>query len=248
MANQLCLLFIVPIMSVISLSGIKAQPLFDQEIPILAKPYSKSAFIEVMDHKKPDILLQEEAEPKSLSDFGDFLRDTENAYAGIWAFRIAYIRQKDQLIINPVTWWKNLTHFQNHEHPGSITWNDGDAFVTNWVKHPVFGASVYLYYRARGYNRSASAVGAFVQSTLFEYAVEGIDRPPSLHDLVVTPAAGIPLGIVLEETSNWLENRQNGFLRAVSYVINPSKIFFRGDNKVNLGPIRSQYITIGFNW
>lgn len=163
-------------------------------------------------------------------------------------FRVAYIRQKDQLIIDPVTWWKNITHFQNHEHRGSITWNDGDMFITNWIKHPVFGASVYLYYRARGYDRPASAIGAFLQSTLFEYTVEGIDRPPSLHDLVVTPAAGIPLGIVLEEASNWLENRQNGFLRAASYIINPSKIFFRGDNRVNLGPIRSQYIAIGFDW
>ncbi|MER3447966.1 MAG: hypothetical protein C4291_14550 [Candidatus Dadabacteria bacterium] len=247
MANQLCLLFVALIISVISLSSIRAESLLmlSQQIPILAKPYNKSAFIDVRDDKKPNILFQKKTEPKSLSDFGAFLRDTENAYAGIWAFRVAYIRQKDQLIIDPVKWWKNITHFQNHERRGSITWNDGDAFITNWVKHPVFGASVYLYYRARGYNRSASAFGAFLQSTLFEYAVEGIDRPPSLHDLVVTPAAGIPLGIILEGASNWLENRQSGFLRAASYIINPSKIFFRGDNKVNLGPIRSQYIT---NW
>ncbi len=195
----------------IFLSGLKAESRFNEEIPIPSKPHDESSVIDVRDYRRPDILLQKETRPKSLSDFGEFLRDTENAYAGIWTFCAIYIRQKDQLITDPITWWKNITHFQNNEHRDSITWNDGDAFITNWVKHPAFGPSVYLYYRVRGYDRLASALGGFLQSALFEYAVEGINRPPSLHDLVVTPEAGIPLEIVLEKTSNWLENRDNVF-------------------------------------
>jgi hypothetical protein len=36
---------------------------------------------------------------------------------------------------------------------------------------------------------TASALGTFLQSALFEYAVEDANHPPSLHDLVATPVA-----------------------------------------------------------
>jgi hypothetical protein len=232
-----------------SSSIIKAEQPFSNDIPFLAKPHNESAMIDTRKDRKPDISFQKEVRSKSLADFGDFLRDTQNAYAGIWVFRAIYVKQKEeQLIIDPRRWWKNISHFQNKGHRGAIAWDDGDGFATNWVKHPGFGASVYLYYRALGYNRPTSAFGAFIQSTLFEYTIEGIMRPPSFQDLIVTPCAGVPLGIILEETSNWLDNRENGFLRAMSYLINPTKIFIKGNNNVNLSPLMSQYVSIGFNW
>ncbi|MCI0455006.1 MAG: DUF3943 domain-containing protein [Candidatus Dadabacteria bacterium] len=230
-------------------NAIKAEPPFSYDIPILAKPYDESAFIDITEDRKPDILLKKEAQSKSIADFEDFLRDTQNAYAGIWVFRAIYVRQKDeQLIIDPRRWWKNISHFQNKGRRGAIAWNDGDSFMTNWIKHPGFGASVYLYYRALGYDRPTSTLGTFIQTTLFEYTIEGIMRPPSFQDLVVTPGAGVPLGIILEETSDWLENRESGFLRAMSYIINPTKIFIKGRNNVNLAPLTSQYVSIGFDW
>jgi len=43
-----------------------------------------------------------------------------------------------------------------------------------------------------------SALGAAVQSTLFEYTVEGTVERPSLQDLISTPVVGTALGIVLD--------------------------------------------------
>jgi hypothetical protein len=83
MASRLCLLFITLTIDAISIISVRAESLLGQEIPILAKPYDKSAFIDVRDDKRSDIILKKESKPKSLSDFGDFLCDTENAYAGI---------------------------------------------------------------------------------------------------------------------------------------------------------------------
>jgi hypothetical protein len=51
MANQSPLLFEALIISVIPLNGIKAESLLNQEIPILGKPYDKSAFIDIRDDK-----------------------------------------------------------------------------------------------------------------------------------------------------------------------------------------------------
>lgn len=250
MIKYLGLLLITFTLFLASYGGVFAEPPFSDDIPILAKPYDESTFIDIMgNEKKPDIFLIKESRLKSLADFEDFLRDTQNAYAGIWVFRAIYVKQKDdQLIIDPRRWWKNISHFQNNGRRGLIAWNDGGGIMTNWVKHPAFGAFAYLYYRAIGYNRPTSAFGAFVQSTLFEYTIEGIMRPPSLQDLIVTPRAGVPFGIILEETSNWLEDRDSGFLRALSYLINPTKIFIKGSNNINLTPLMNQYVLIGFNW
>ncbi len=66
--------------------------------------------------------------------------------------------------------------------------------------------------------------------------------------MVITPAIGVPLGIVLEETSDWLESRDNGFLHAVSYVVNPLKIIVPDEESVNLSPIVSGQVVIGFQW
>jgi hypothetical protein len=232
-----------------SSSVLKAEPPFINEIPIISKPHNESNIIDVREDRKPDIFLHKETGSKSLADFGDFLRDTQNAYAGIWVFRAIYVNDKNtQLVIDPRKWWKNISHFQNRGHRGSIAWDDGDRIMTNWVKHPTFGAAVYLYYRAIGYDRPASALGSFLQSALFEYTIEGIMRPPSFQDLIVTPGAGIPLGIILEETSYWLDSRDSGFLKAMSYLVNPTKIFIKQNKNVNLMPLMSQFVSIGFDW
>jgi hypothetical protein len=73
-------------------------------------------------------------------------------------------------------------------------------------------------------------------------------RPPSFQDLIVTPGAGIPLGIILEETSYWLDSRDSGFLKAMSYLVNPTKIFIKQNKNVNLMPLMSQFVSIGFDW
>ncbi|MCL4245265.1 MAG: DUF3943 domain-containing protein [Candidatus Dadabacteria bacterium] len=223
--------------------------------PLPTVPINESAFIDITDYRKPSLELRRQADTKSLADFGDFLRNTRNVYFTLWLVRIAQVNMMDnnskenQMLINPVRWWKNFFGFQNDgKRRGDFKWEDGDRFTTNWIAHPAFGAYSYLYYRAKGYDRFTSAFGSVVQSTLFEYTIEGVIQSPSVHDLVITPGLGVPAGIVLEETSNWLESTNSGFLRAVSYVINPVKIIVPDKDNVNVAPLVSGQVVIGFHW
>lgn len=227
----------------------------NEDIMMPLTPVNDSVFIDINEYKKPDITLEKEAERKSLADFGDFLQNTRNVYFTLWLIRIAQVNMLDnnmkeeQIIINPIRWWKNFFGFQNDgKRRGDFEWKDGDRFKTNWVAHPAFGAYTYLYYRAKGYDRFTSAFGSAVLSTLFEYTIEGVIQSPSIHDMVITPGIGVPAGIVLEETSNWLVSRNSGFLNALGYVVNPMRIIVPDQDKVNIGPLVSGQVVIGFQW
>jgi hypothetical protein len=218
-------------------------------------PLNDSVFVDITDINKSDIVFEKEADRKSLADFEDFLQNTRNVYFTIWLIRIAQVnmldinRKEEQVIINPLRWWKNFLGFQNDgKRRGDFEWKDGDRFKTNWIAHPAFGAYTYLYYRAKGYDRFTSAFGSVVQSTLFEYTIEGMIQSPSIHDLIITPGIGVPAGIVLEETSNLLASSDSGFLNALGYVINPMKIIVPDRDNVNLSPLVSGQVVIGFQW
>ena len=171
-------------------------PLGDDETILPLTPLNDSVFVDVSEIKKHDIVLKKESERKSIADFQDFLTNTRNVYFTIWLIRLAQVNMLDlhnkeeQMIINPLRWWKNTLGFQNDgKKRGNFEWNDGDRFKTNWVAHPAFGAYSYLYYRAKGYDRLTSALGSAVQSALFEYTIEGMIQSPSIHDLIITPAS-----------------------------------------------------------
>jgi uncharacterized protein DUF3943 len=230
-------------------------PLGNDETVLPLTPLNDSVFIDVSELGKSDIILEKEADRKSLADFQDFLQNTRNVYFSIWLIRIAQVnmldinKKEEQIIINPLRWWKNFLGFQNDgNRRGDFEWKDGDRFKTNWVAHPAFGAYTYLYYRAKGYDRFTSAFGSVVQSTLFEYTIEGMIQSPSIHDLIITPGIGVPAGIVLEETSNLLLSSNSGFLNALGYVINPMKIIVPDKENVNLSPLMSGQVVIGFQW
>lgn len=232
-----------------------AGPLGDNETVLPLTPINDSVFVDVTDMQKPDIVLEKESDRKSIADFQDFLQNTRNVYFTIWLIRIAQVnmldinKKEEQVIINPLRWWKNFMGFQNDgRRRGDFEWKDGDRFKTNWIAHPAFGAYTYLYYRAKGYDRFTSAFGSVVQSTLFEYTVEGMIQSPSIHDLIITPGIGVPAGIILEETSNALLSSNSGFLNALGYVINPMKIIVPDQENVNLGPLISGQVVIGFQW
>jgi len=152
---------------------------------------------------------------------GQYLLDTLYHFGFIWAGRFFYIRNKEGRIFDTSfsKWIDNIT-----ETP---EWDDGDTYVTNLILHPIFGAEYYLYYRARGHTVWASALGSFIQSALFEYAVEGLVETPSAQDLIFTPLVGVPMGIVLENVSDWLVKRDNQFARVAGHIVNPTKIFIK---------------------
>ena len=229
--------------------------IFGDTSPVLMSPANSSVLINSEDYRNVDIEFKKELERKSLADFEDFLRDSRNVYFTLWLIRIVQVNMMDitnkdkQMLINPFRWWKNVLGFQNKNRKrGDFEVEDGDSFRTNWIAHPAFGAYSYLYYRAKGYNFYTSALGSALQSALFEYTIEGVIQSPSIQDLIVTPGIGIPAGVILEETSEWLESQDSGFLKAASYIVNPVKIIVPDREKVNLSPLVTGQVVIAFDW
>ena len=165
----------------------------------------------------------------------EFLLDTVYHYGFLWAGRFFYVRQKEDRIFDTSfsKWIDNITQ--------APVWDDEDSFFTNFVIHPLFGAEYYLFYRARGHSVWASAIGSFVQSALFEYAVEGLVETPSLQDLIFTPAIGTPLGIVLENVSDWLVERDNSVAKVAGHLVNPTRIFFKDTKFGILNPLTGSF-------
>jgi len=168
----------------------------------------------------------------------EFLRDTAIAYGAQWAGRWFYVRNKNSRIFDTSLskWWHNISQWPE--------WDDGDNFFTNLVTHPIIGSMTYLYYRQMGHSFWVSALGSAVQSTLFEYTIEGLVETPSGSDLVFTPLLGVPLGYGMEKTSDWLVD--TGFVPAkiLGYIVNPMKNFIN-DRQVGVyNPFSKQFMSV----
>ena len=255
--QQFFLLYITLVFIILAQIGNSAisETIFGDDSIMSMTPANSSVFIDLRDKNKANINFRKELNDKSLADFSDFLRDSRNVYFTIWLIRIIQVNALDvhnkeqQTFINPLRWWRNFFGFQNKSRKrGDFELKDGDSFKTNWVAHPAFGAYTYLYYRAKGYNFYTSALGSFAQSVLFEYTIEGVTQSPSIHDLIITPGVGVPVGIILEETSSWLVERENGLLNVMGYIVNPMRIIVPERDKVNVGPLISGQLVIGFQW
>ncbi|MEM7009376.1 MAG: DUF3943 domain-containing protein [Thermodesulfobacteriota bacterium] len=168
----------------------------------------------------------------------EFLRDTLIAYTFQWAGRWFYVRNKNSRIFDTSLskWWDNISQWPE--------WDDGDNFFTNLVTHPIVGSMNYLYYRQMGHSFWVSALGSVVQSTLFEYTIEGLVERPSGSDLVFTPLLGVPLGYGLEKSSDWLED--TGFVPAkiLAYIINPLKNFVHERQVGVINPFSKQFMSV----
>lgn len=173
------------------------------------------------------------------SDWGEFTRESLSTYTALWGIRAALAPNNfKSLFTTPVekriyyvTGWQGCNGAKSRKGLCSPVkrpfWDppllDGDKFQTNFLEHPVAGMIYYLTYRARGYDRTASSIGSFLQSALFEYTIEGLEQPPSFTDVIFTPGIGIPMGIIAEEISDWLIERDNQFLRVLAYLMNPTR-------------------------
>ena len=167
--------------------------------------------------------------------FKEYMYDTGIWYSVQWGARLYWVRDKSLKIFNTSfsKWWDNIT-----EKP---KWDDGDTFVVNWIAHPFFGMIHYQFYRERGHSRWASALGSVIQSTLFEYAIEGLAVQPSLIDLVVTPGLGVPLGMAMEEVSAWLIEQDNGAATVGAYITNPIRLFVKNRQIGIINPVAGSF-------
>lgn len=129
-----------------------------------------------------------------------FVRTSILAYAAQWGFIFTINRDlgKDVRDSNFQRWLRNMRTMP--------TLNDGDGWITNFVGHPLLGASLYAFYRDRGFSDTQSFAGTLLQSTLFEYTVEGWKQPPSGVDLIVTPVLGSVIGSRIGMNSFWVSS------------------------------------------
>ena len=165
----------------------------------------------------------------------DFIRDTSIYYTALWILRFFYVRNKNARIFDTSfsKWWNNITK-------PPVT-NDRDTFFTNYVVHPFAGAMSFLYYRQMGHDFGFSALGSVVQSTLFEYTIEGLVETPSLPDLISTPLIGVPFGYGLEKTSEFLYNTGNGVAKVAAHIINPMRNTVHDRKIVIFNPLTGRY-------
>ena len=164
-----------------------------------------------------------------------FLKDTLTINSFLWAGRIIYVRNKDSKIFdtNPKKWGKNILNPEI---------NDGDSFATNYLYHPYFGALYYQVYRDLGYDKNDAFLGTIIQSTLWEFTIEGTVEKPSIIDLVVTPGLGIPLGLYFEKINIELYESDSKLKKTLSYLINPARLFFDEGDLGFINPLTKTFM------
>ncbi|MDP3710106.1 MAG: DUF3943 domain-containing protein [bacterium] len=134
------------------------------------------------------LLLAEPSDAKSENKH--FWRDNSIMYAGQWAFTFT---------INYGGLGKRFRKQASFKKFGRNfislpEFKDGDSFATNYIAHPLVGAFTYYMFRKQGHSVKKSFCATALQSTLFEYTIEGFVERPSGVDLIVTPVIGAPLG------------------------------------------------------
>lgn len=146
---------------------------------------------------------------KNGQKFG-YLQSSTLYYTFQWVFVFAIDREvgKDIRKSNFKRWIKNITTLPKIP--------DGDDWMTNYIGHPLSGASAFVFFKNFGFSNKASFFATFLQSTLFEYTVEAWKQPPSAVDLIVTPLVGSLIGSQVG---------LNTFIFSFSYVI--TRFIFR---------------------
>jgi hypothetical protein len=106
---------------------------------------------------------------------------------------------------------------------------DGDSIFTNFVSHPIQGASTYHLARANGASRAQSFWWGVAFSTQFELgplSEASIGNvPASPVDLVVTPTLGFVLGITEEWLVHKMRRSNKRWLKRMSRVLLPGRLF-----------------------
>jgi len=145
---------------------------------------------------------------------GEIARDTGFLYAAHWAGYLILFKVLSDA-------GGSLEKYKKNFFPNNIQWWDGDSSWWNFVGHPYVGSQTYLYYRARGYNKSESFWGSFTACFLFESTIEVFHDGFSFNDAVITPISGYVLGNWIEKKSIEMINSDNKRQQIIARIINP---------------------------
>ncbi|ACY15012.1 DUF3943 domain-containing protein [Haliangium ochraceum] len=105
---------------------------------------------------------------------------------------------------------------------------DGDHWTTNVVGHGLQGSEMHLRMRTAGYSVPVALLAGVIQSTVWEYLVEGWNETPSLWDLVYTPLAGVAIGEMRYHAVESLEGpaQDGGVARGLLFAVDPISFTF----------------------
>ncbi len=222
--NRFILLLLVVVITCSSLSGLHAQEFYPSDLD--TDGYE-------IDHYSYELL--DDAGADDDPGVKDFIRDTAIYYSAIWAFRFFYVRNKDARMFDT-----SLSKWEDNISRKPVS-DDGDSFFTNYMVHPFAGLVSFLYYRQMEHELWVAALGSAVQSTIFEYTVEGLVETPSMSDLIATPLLGVPLGYGLERISDWFYNKDGRAAKVAAHILNPMRNFVDNRKVVLFNPLTGQY-------
>ncbi len=98
-------------------------------------------------------------------------------------------------------WEKDDINFQHglDQWPDNVSgweWDSDDDWI-NYIGHPYFGSTYYVYARHYGYSRLESFWFSFAISAFYEIGIEAWAEPVSIQDMIFTPLLGSLLGELL---------------------------------------------------
>lgn len=102
-----------------------------------------------------------------------------------------------------------------------VTQADGDSWKTNIVGHGLQGTELYLRMRREGFSGLHASLGGLIQSTIWEYGVEGMHETPSLWDLLWTPSAGAAFGELRYRALRLAQKRSGVFWNSLRVIVDP---------------------------
>ncbi len=133
-------------------------------------------------------------------------------------------------------------------------WDSDDAWI-NYIGHPYFGSTYFIYARHYGYSRLESLWFSFSISAFYEIALEAWAEPVSIQDMIFTPLLGWAVAEVLLPLEHRIHRNDDRVLGSrilgtaclvaidpFGYIVPPIKklaryVFSSDDIEVNMAPL-----------
>jgi hypothetical protein len=118
---------------------------------------------------------------------------------------------------------------------------DNNSLPVNFILHPLVGAGAYAFARANHHGVAMSAGYSFAASFLWEFVFE-FKEMVSINDVLVTPAAGIPLGEFLHKLGIYLGSaeRPGTAVQAAQWSLGTGVQLDRALDGVDAPPVRER--------
>jgi hypothetical protein len=118
---------------------------------------------------------------------------------------------------------------------------DNNSLPVNFMLHPLVGGAAYALARANHHGVAMSAGYSFLASFLWEFAFE-FKEMVSVNDVIVTPAAGVPIGEFLHKLGVYLNSadRPGTTMQAVQWSLGAPVQLGRALDGADPPPVRAR--------